>query len=150
MSHARRTVAALLTLVALAGVAGCGGSSDTSGGADVSGGGSAKTTLSLVAYSTPEVVYDEIIPDFQRTAVGRGVGFKTSFGASGDQSRAVEAGLRADVVTFSTEPDMTRLVDAGIVAPSWNQTPNRGLVTTSVVAFKPAPVTASQPPGRAA
>ena len=133
--HVRKTVLALLTLVALAAVAGCGGSSDTAGGSDVSGGGDAKTTLSLVAYSTPEVVYDEIIPAFQQTAAGKGVGFKTSYGASGDQSRAVEAGLRADVVTFSTEPDMTRLVDAGLVDQSWNTTPNRGLVTTSVVAF---------------
>jgi sulfate/thiosulfate transport system substrate-binding protein len=135
MSHVRRTVAALLALGAMAVVAGCGGASDSAGGADVSGGGDAKTTLSLVAYSTPEVVYDEIIPDFQKTADGGDVGFKTSFGASGDQSRAVEAGLRADVVTFSTEPDMTRLVEAGLVDPSWNQTPSRGLVTTSVVAF---------------
>jgi sulfate/thiosulfate transport system substrate-binding protein len=133
--HVRKTVLALLTLVAVAAVAGCGGSSDTSGGSDVSGGGNAKTTLSLVAYSTPEVVYDQIIPDFQKTADGRDVGFKTSFGASGDQSRAVDAGLRADVVSFSTEPDMTRLVDDGQVAADWNAGPNRGLVTTSVVAF---------------
>jgi sulfate transport system substrate-binding protein len=134
-SHVRKTFAALLALVALAALAGCGGSSDESGGSDVSGGGDAESTISLVAYSTPEVVYDEIIPDFQATAEGRGVGFKTSYGASGDQSRAVEAGLRADYVSFSTEPDMTRLVDAGIVAPDWNATPHRGLVTTSVVAF---------------
>jgi sulfate transport system substrate-binding protein len=135
LQHVRKTVLALLALVALAVVAGCGGSSDETGGSDVSGGGDAKTTLSLVAYSTPEVVYDEIIPDFQKTAEGRDVGFKTSYGASGDQSRAVEAGLRADYVSFSTEPDMTRLVDAGLVDPSWNSTPTRGLVTTSVVAF---------------
>ena len=32
------------------------------------------TKLSLVAYSTPQVVYDEIIPDFQKTAAGKGVG----------------------------------------------------------------------------
>jgi sulfate/thiosulfate transport system substrate-binding protein len=133
--NVRKTFAALLALVALAALAGCGGSSDTSGGSDVSGGGNAKTKLALVAYSTPEVVYDQIIPDFQKTAAGRDVGFNTSYGASGDQSRAVEAGQRADVVTFSTEPDMTRLVDAGIVAPDWNRTPNRGLVTTSLVAF---------------
>jgi sulfate/thiosulfate-binding protein len=133
--NVRKTFAALLALVALAALAGCGGSSDTSGGSDVSGGGKAKTKLALVAYSTPEVVYDQIIPDFQKTAAGRDVGFNTSYGASGDQSRAVEAGQRADVVTFSTEPDMTRLVDAGIVAPDWNTTPNRGLVTTSLVAF---------------
>lgn len=129
-------LALLATLVALV-VAGCGGSSDEKGGDDSASasGGDAKTELSLVAYSTPQVVYDEIIPDFAKTPDGRGVGFKTSFGASGDQSRAVEAGQKADVVTFSTEPDMTRLVDAGLVADDWNAGEHRGLVTTSVVSF---------------
>lgn len=133
---ARNLLLALAVLPALV-AAGCGGSSDEQGGdaTAASSGGGGETTLSLVAYSTPEVVYDEIIPAFQKTAEGEGVDFKTSFGASGDQSRAVEAGLAADVVTFSTEPDMTRLVDAGIVAPDWNQTPNKGLVTTSIVSF---------------
>ena len=136
MSHARRTVAALLTLGALATVAGCGGSSDSSSGSTAAAGASnAKTKLSLVAYSTPEVVYDQIIPDFAKTAAGKDVAFTSSFGASGDQSRAVDAGQPADVVTFSTEPDMTRLVKDGIVASDWNAGPNKGLVTTSVVAF---------------
>jgi sulfate transport system substrate-binding protein len=134
ISNARKTIAALLAFVAMAAVAGCGGASDDSSDSGSSGSGG-DTTLSLVAYSTPEVVYDEIIPDFRATSEGRGVGFKTSFGASGDQSRAVEAGLPADVVTFSTEPDMTRLVDARLVASDWNASENRGLVTTSVVAF---------------
>jgi sulfate/thiosulfate transport system substrate-binding protein len=127
----------VLSLVAALAVAGCGGASDepsggSSGSSSSSGG---KATLSLVAYSTPEVVYDEIIPAFQKTPEGEGVGFKTSYGASGDQSRAVEAGQKADVVTFSTEPDMTRLVKDGIVGEDWNAGPNKGLVTTSVVAF---------------
>ena len=125
----------LLFAVLVAGlmaVTACGGASDTSGGSDSSKG---KTALSLVAYSTPQVVYDEIIPQFQKTGDGEGVGFKSSFGASGEQSRAVEAGLKADVVTFSTEPDMTRLVDAGLVGKDWNATPTKGLVTTSVVSF---------------
>ena len=134
ISRSRRALASLLALGALVVVAGCGGSSDDSGGGSADTGGG-ETEISLVAYSTPEVVYDEIIPDFQGTADGADVGFKTSYGASGDQSRAVEAGLRADVVTFSTEPDMTRLVDSGQVAADWNAGPNRGLVTTSVVSF---------------
>ncbi|MCW3038629.1 MAG: sulfate transporter, periplasmic sulfate-binding protein [Solirubrobacterales bacterium] len=117
-------------------VAGCGGASDSTDG---SGGGasasSGKATLSLVAYSTPQVVYDELIPAFNKTPEGKGIGFKTSFGASGDQSRAVEAGQKADVVSFSTEPDVTRLVKAGLVAKDWNATPNKGLVTTSLVSF---------------
>jgi sulfate transport system substrate-binding protein len=131
----RLLVAALLALAALV-AAGCGGAQDTKDSAGSSGSsGPTKTTLSLVAYSTPEVVYDEIIPAFQKTEQGTGVGFRTSFGASGDQSRAVEAGQKADVVSFSVEPDVTRLVDAGLVAPDWNKKPHDGLVTTSVVAF---------------
>ena len=127
----------LLFAVLVAGlmaVTACGGASDStsdSGSSTDKG----KTALSLVAYSTPQVVYDEIIPEFQKTGDGEGVGFKSSFGASGEQSRAVEAGLKADVVSFSTEPDMTRLVDAGLVGKDWNTTPNKGLVTTSVVSF---------------
>jgi sulfate/thiosulfate-binding protein len=124
--------------LALGGVAGCGGSSDETGGSSTSSAGSsgsAGSTLNLVAYSTPQVVYDEIIPDFQKTHAGRDVGFRTSFGASGDQSRAVEAGQPADVVSFSVEPDMTRLVDAGLVKGDWKQTPSQGRVTTSLVSF---------------
>ena len=135
-----KTLAAVVTAAAALAVAGCGGASDESGGGSSSSassgnGDGAKATLSLVAYSTPQVVYDEIIPAFQKTPAGEGIGFKTSFGASGDQSRAVEAGQKADVVTFSTEPDMTRLVEADLVKPNWNQGPTKGLVTTSVVSF---------------
>ncbi len=128
-------VVALVAVAALA-VAGCGGASDETAGAatgasnDASGG-----TISLVAYSTPQVVYDEIIPDFNATDAGKNVAIKTSYGASGEQSRAVEAGLPADVVTFSIEPDVTRLVKAGLVADDWNATPTKGLVTTSLVSF---------------
>jgi sulfate/thiosulfate-binding protein len=132
-----RNLIAVLSLLAALTVAGCGGASDEKGGnaAAASGGSGENGTLSLVAYSTPQVVYDQLIPAFGKTASGKGVGFKTSFGPSGDQARAVEAGQKADVVTFSTEPDMTRLVDAGIVAPDWKSGPNEGLVTTSVVSF---------------
>jgi sulfate transport system substrate-binding protein len=132
----------LLLLVGVLVAAGCGGSSDETGSpssadsSSTTSGTAKKTSLSLVAYSTPEVVYDQIIPDFQKTPAGAGVSFKTSYGASGEQSRAVEAGLKADVVTFSVEPDMTRLVKAGLVADDWkSQTPHDGLVTTSLVSF---------------
>ncbi len=84
------TMAFLLALAAAVAV-GCGGASDeTDGGgsAAASGGDGSKGTLSLVAYSTPQVVYDEIIPAFTATPEGRGHEFTTSFGASGDQARA--------------------------------------------------------------
>src|SRR5580765_7620450 len=108
----------LLAFVAVVAVtaAGCGGASDQSGGGTKPAGNGSAGSLSLVAYSTPQVVYDEVIPDFGATAAGKDVTIKTSYGASGEQSRAVEAGLPADVVTFSTEPDVTRLVKAGLVA----------------------------------
>jgi sulfate transport system substrate-binding protein len=102
------------------------------GGGAAAGGGD-KVTLSLVAYSTPQAAYESIIKAFQQTPEGRNVAFTKSFGASGDQSRAVAAGLKADIVAFSLEPDMTRLVKAGIVDESWNSDATKGMVTQSVV-----------------
>jgi sulfate/thiosulfate-binding protein len=134
-----RSLALLAVVIAAAlVVAACGGSDDTAGGgssSSSSGAGSAKTRLSLVAYSTPQVVYDEVIPQFQKTGAGSGVSFRESFGASGDQSRAVESGLAADVVAFSLEPDMNRLVKAGLVDKAWANTPTKGLVSRSVVSL---------------
>ncbi len=117
-------------------LAGCGGSEDDKDSASASSGGSGSESLSLVAYSTPEVVYDEIIPAYRKTEAGKDVSFKTSFGASGEQSRAVEGGLKADVVTFSIEPDVERLVEAGLVAKDWQDaTSTKGLVSKSIVSF---------------
>jgi sulfate/thiosulfate transport system substrate-binding protein len=130
--HRTAPIAAVLALAALV-AAGCGGASDSSGTATAAGGGKAK--LALVAYSTPQVVYDQAIPAFQRTSAGKGVGFSESYGPSGDQSRAVEAGQPADVVTFSLAPDLQRLVKDGLVAPGWDANASKGFVTDSVVVF---------------
>ncbi|MGN9845203.1 sulfate ABC transporter substrate-binding protein [Nonomuraea sp. H19] len=92
-----------------------------------------KVQLSLVAYSTPQKAYEKIIQAFQATPEGKNVTFTKSFGGSGDQSRAVEAGLTADIVAFSLEPDMTRLVKKGLVAEDWNTGETKGMVTDSVV-----------------
>jgi len=118
-------LAALASLAAL--IAGCGGGESASGG-----GGS---TLSLVAYSTPREAYEEIVPAFQETAAGSGIDLDQSYAASGEQSRAVEAGLAADVVAFSLEPDITRLVEAGMIEEGWNEDAYGGMVTDSVVVF---------------
>jgi sulfate/thiosulfate-binding protein len=106
--------------------AGCGGGSGGSGG---SGG----NKLTLVAYSTPREAYEALIPAFQKTDAGKGSSFSQSYGGSGDQARAVESGLAADVVAFSLEPDMTKLVDDGLVAKDWNTNQYKGMVTDSVV-----------------
>src|ERR1700748_495655 len=115
-------------------VAACGGASDTKGGGSSgsSGGGGGKTQLSLVAYSTPQVVYDDLIPLFQKTSAGKGVTFTQSYGASGDQSRAVENGQKADYVAFSLAPDVDRLVKDGLVADNWADTPTQGMVSGSL------------------
>jgi sulfate/thiosulfate transport system substrate-binding protein len=89
--------------------------------------------LVLVAYSTPQEPYEKIFTAFQRTSPGRNVTFSESYGASGDQSRAVDAGLPADVVAFSLEPDMSRLVEDGFVAHDWNSDRYTGFITDSVV-----------------
>ncbi|HEY3070090.1 MAG TPA: sulfate ABC transporter substrate-binding protein [Gaiellaceae bacterium] len=107
---------------------GCGGTTSASGGG--TGG-----TITLVAYSTPKEAYEAVIPAFQKTSAGKGVKFEQSYGASGEQSRAVEAGLPASVVAFSLAPDVDRLVEADIVSADWNKDRYKGMVTDSVVVF---------------
>ena len=104
----------------------CGGTGEESGS-----GGDAR--LTLVAYSTPREVYEELIPAFGKTEAGTGVSFDQSYAASGEQSRAVESGLPADIVAFSLEPDVTRLVEAKLVAPDWADDQHNGMVSNSVV-----------------
>src|SRR6478736_3632990 len=128
----RRSVnaALLVALFALAAVvAGCGSSSDDSSSS--SGGG----TLDVVGYSTPESVYQEVLePAFEKTSAGNGISFSNSFGASGDQSRAVVAGQPASVVHFAQAGDMERLVEeGGLVAKNWEKQPYGGIAQDSVV-----------------
>ena len=59
----------------------------------------------------------------------------TSYGASGDQSRAVVDGKPADIVNFSVEPDVTRLVKADKVAKDWNADATKGIPFGSVVSL---------------
>lgn len=122
----------LLALV----VAACGGASDqtgTSGDAPKAAGGGSSVKLSLVAYSVPKPGFDKVIPLFEKTPAGKGVTFSASYGASGDQSRKVESGLPTDVVSFSLEPDVTRLVKSGQVDDDWNQNEHKGIPFWSVV-----------------
>src|SRR3954467_10930455 len=122
-----RIATALVLLAAIPAVAACGSSASSSSG----GGGK----LSLVAYSTPKEAYAALIPAFNKTSEGKGVSFTQSFGPSGDQARAVEAGLPADVVALSLAPDVDKLVDAKKVAKDWDKGADHGFVTNSVVVF---------------
>ena len=137
-----RVLAVLIAAMAALALAACGGSSDattnTGGGSAASSSGSAgasspSTKLNLVGYSTPKKAYDALTAAFAQTSQGKGVGFAESFGASGSQSRAVDSGQPADVVAFSTTPDMTRLVDDKLVASDWDANPEKGFSSDSVV-----------------
>lgn len=124
----------VLALVAFAAiVAGCGSSSD-------SGSSSGGEKVQIVAYSTPETAYEEgIEPGFDATPGGEGAEFSNSFGASGDQSRAVEAGQPANYVHFSLETDVTRLVDSGQVSKDWQNNKYKGIITNSVAVLVTRP-----------
>jgi sulfate transport system substrate-binding protein len=114
-------------------LAGCGGgASDTAGGSSTP---AAATTLTLVAYAVPEPGWSKIIPAFAATPEGKGIGVTTSYGASGDQSRAVVDGKPADLVNFSVEPDVSRLVKANKVDKSWNADATKGIPFGSVVSL---------------
>jgi sulfate/thiosulfate transport system substrate-binding protein len=129
----RRILGAIGSVMLTAALAsGCGGESADPAHAEATGG---ETTLALVAYSTPREVYAQLTQDFAATDSGAGVSFQESYAASGEQSRAVAAGLPADVVAFSLEPDVTRLVDEGLVDASWSEDEHGGMVSDSVVVF---------------
>jgi sulfate/thiosulfate transport system substrate-binding protein len=117
---------AALTAAILAGIAAV---------ASGAGARSSDTRLSLVAYSTPRDAYAKLIPEFQKTAAGKGVDFDQSYGASGEQARAVKSGLKADIVALSLEPDVASLVKAGLVGAAWKKNRYQGIVTRSVVVF---------------
>ncbi len=128
----RRHAVALALVVGLVGVlAACrGGPSDVVGGGGLA---NAKSTVTLVAYSVAEPGWSKVIPAFNASEEGKGVQVITSYGASGDQSRGVAEGKPADLVNFSVEPDITRLIKSGKVAKDWNTDATKGIPFGSVV-----------------
>jgi sulfate/thiosulfate transport system substrate-binding protein len=112
-------------------IAAChGGASDVVGGGGSVGG---NTSITLVAYSVPEPGWSQVIPAFNASQEGKGIQVVSSYGASGDQSRGVVDGKPADIVNFSVEPDITRLVKAGKVAKDWDADATKGIPFGSVV-----------------
>lgn len=95
-----------------------GGTTDDPDGTDVSSG---SHRVNLVAYSVPKPGFEAVIAGYRQTDEGRDTGFAESYGASGDQSRKVARHVPADLVNFSLEPDITRLVKAGLVDENWKQ-----------------------------
>ncbi|MDO5635250.1 MAG: sulfate ABC transporter substrate-binding protein [Micrococcus sp.] len=122
-------IAAIVTALALSA---CGGSSAAS---TTTNSPATQNEISIVGFAVPEAANKAIADAWGKTEAGAGVRFKTSYGASGDQSRAVVDGLPADYVHFSVASDVTRLVDAGLVADTWDDGPTQGTVSSSIVVF---------------
>jgi len=112
--------------IALAGVALLAGSAS---------GASKGGSIDLVAYSTPKDAYGQIISAFQKTSTGNGTSVSQSYGASGDQARAVAAGQHADLVALALDPDVSQLVGKGLVPKNWDANAYKGIVSKSVVVF---------------
>ncbi|WP_067442037.1 extracellular solute-binding protein [Nocardioides jensenii] len=114
-------IASVVGVLALSGCSSAGGSGDAN-------------TVNIVGFAVPEAANDAIADKFQETDAGKDATFSGSYGASGDQSRKVldNNGKDVDYVHFSLEGDVTRLVDAGLIAEDWNQGPNKGIVSSSV------------------
>jgi sulfate transport system substrate-binding protein len=127
MIQRNRLIALTAAAVAVPAIlSGCAASSGSSGGAD---------KISVVGFSVLKSANEPVIAAFQKSSAGKGVSFTTSYGASGDQSRAVAGGLHADEVHLSLTPDVQSLVDAGMVSKSWDQNATHGILTDSVVVF---------------
>jgi sulfate/thiosulfate transport system substrate-binding protein len=121
----RRTLATLLAAVAVGALVAA--TSATARTTD--------TTLSLVGYAVPREALGAVIKAWQQTPDGKDVDFTQSYGASGDQARAVAAGLKADVVQLSTGLDIDQLVKAGLVDRNWDRQTAKGIATNSIVVF---------------
>jgi sulfate/thiosulfate-binding protein len=115
-------VAAALSAAGVLALTGCSGDSSASG-----------SVVNVVGYSVLQQANEGVIAAFNDTDAGKDVEVKGSYGASGDQSRAVVAGQDADEVHLSLEPDVTRLVDEGLVAKDWKDNETKGICTQSIV-----------------
>jgi sulfate/thiosulfate transport system substrate-binding protein len=124
------TVAGTDSAATTPGTAATGGSA-----AGDSGQGEDDGVINIVGFAVPEAANKAIAEEWAKTPEGEGVEFKTSYGASGDQSRAVVAGLDADYVHFSVASDVTRLVDEGLVSDTWDDGEHQGVVSSSIVVF---------------
>lgn len=131
MRHGSRYLLTTFAAVGALVLTGCnGGSSDVVGGPPDTASG---PSLTLVGYAVPKNGWDAIGTAFAATEDGDGTAINADYGPSGNQSRKVADGAPADIVNFSVEPDITRLVDAGKIDEDWNRNAYGGVPFGSVV-----------------
>jgi sulfate/thiosulfate-binding protein len=123
-----RWCAAGALTVAVVGVSACG----NAGGEEVAGSDS-KDGLALSAFTSAQSGWNAVLPAFLASPQGAGIKINPTYGASGELAQSVADGKSADLVNFSDEPSVTRLVGAGLVAPDWNAGPAAGGPFGSVI-----------------
>jgi sulfate transport system substrate-binding protein len=123
-------------------------SSDSDGSGDSASADGACTpaetpVINFAAYSTPREAYGKIIPAFvsqwKEDHNDQNVIFQESYAGSTTQAANVIAGYEADIVALSLAPDVQQIVDAGLTSDAWQDAPDKGMVSTSVVVFDVRP-----------
>lgn len=99
--------------------------------------------VTLVSFAVTKAAHDAIIPKFVqkwKQEHNQNVSFRTSYGGSGSQTRAVIDGLEADVVHLALALDTKRIETAGLIGAGWEkEVPNNGIVSKSVAALVTRP-----------
>ena len=95
--------------------------------------------LTLVSFAVTKAAHDAIVPKFTqqwKKEHNQNVTFKTSYGGSGSQTRAVIDGLEADIVHLALALDTEKIEKAGLIETGWEtEVPNNGTVSKSVAAL---------------
>jgi len=99
----------------------------------------ANVTLLNVSYDPTRELYaqyNKLFADYYFKKTGKTVDVKQSHGGSGGQSRSVQEGLEADVVTLALAWDIDAIADKGLLAPDWQKKlPQNSTPYTSTLVF---------------
>lgn len=118
---------------------GNGGNSTTGNAASPVATNKQDVQLTLVSFAVTKAAHEAIVPKFVdkwKQEHNQNVSFKTSYGGSGSQTRAVIDGLEADVVHLALALDTQKIEKAGLIQPGWEkEVPNNGIVSKSVAAL---------------
>ncbi len=127
--------------VAIAACSSGGGSNSTTGspGASPVAQNKQDVEVTLVSFAVTKAAHEAIIPKFVekwKQEQNQNVTFRTSYGGSGSQTRAVIDGLEADIVHLALALDTQKIEKAGLIQPGWEQeVPNNAIVSKSVAAL---------------
>ena len=117
--HFKTLLIAVFALAGLVALVGCGSSSSASESSEPPA-----TKLANVSYDpTRELyaAYDKLFAEHYKDETGIDVEITQSHGGSGAQARSVIDGAEADVVTLALAQDITRIEDAGMIEPGWEE-----------------------------